>query len=76
LTSLVEFTEYRIRQTAFEKLVVEIGGRSEISGGEVAAVTRFLADRIGSDFEIEVKPCLEINWGENRKRDGFKCEVT
>src|SRR6476660_8709096 len=42
LTSLVNFAEYRIRQTGFEKLVVEIGGRSELSGDEIGAVTRFL----------------------------------
>ena len=32
LTSVVDFTECRIRQTDFEKLNVEIDGRSELSG--------------------------------------------
>lgn len=75
LTSLLNFTEYRIRQTGFEKLVVEIGGRSELSGDEIGAITRFLNDRVGQEFEIEIKACQEIDWGGNRKRDGFRCEV-
>ena len=75
LTSLVEFKEYRIRQTGFEKLVVEIGGRSELADAEISAVTKFLRDRVGQEFEVEMKACQEIDWGANRKKDGFKCEV-
>jgi phenylacetate-CoA ligase len=75
LTSLVNFTEYRIRQTDFEKLVVEIGGRTELSADESLAITKFLNDRVGQEFEIEIKARQQIDWGENRKRDGFRCEV-
>jgi phenylacetate-coenzyme A ligase PaaK-like adenylate-forming protein len=75
LTSLVSFTEYRIRQTGFEKLVVELGGRSELSGDEIAGITKYLTSRVGEEFEIEIKVSQEIDWGENRKRDGFRCEV-
>jgi len=75
LTSLVKFTEYRIRQTDFEKLVVEIGGRSELSSDEIGAIARFLKDRVGQEFEVTIHACPEINWGENRKKDAYRCEV-
>ena len=29
----------------------------------------------GQEFEIEIAACQEINWGDNRKREAFKCEL-
>jgi phenylacetate-coenzyme A ligase PaaK-like adenylate-forming protein len=75
LATLADFTEYRMRQTAFDKIVIEIGGRSELSSDEVAAVTSFLKQRAGEEFSIEVKPCSQIDWGKSRKRPGFRCEI-
>jgi len=75
LTSLVKFTEYRIRQTGFETLVVEIGGRSELSDDETGAVSKFLKDRVGQEFEVTIKACPQIDWGDNRKRDAYRCEI-
>ena len=75
LTSIVNFTEYRIRQTDFEKLKVEIGVRSELSDNECEAIRRFLKERVGQEFEIEITACQEINWGDDRKREAFKCEL-
>jgi hypothetical protein len=75
LAKLVEFTEYRIRQTGFTKIVMEVGGRSELRPGEVAAMTEFLQKRAGPEFEIEVRPCQEIDWGRSVKRLGFLSEV-
>jgi phenylacetate-coenzyme A ligase PaaK-like adenylate-forming protein len=75
LVGLAEFTEYRIRQTAFEKLVIEVGGRSQLSVEEVAAFTNFLRQRTGEEFGIEVRPCSQIDWGESRKKHGFRCEI-
>ena len=69
------FSEYRIRQTDFDRIVVEIGGRSELSTDEIAAITTFLKQRAGEEFSIEVKACPQIDWGESRKRPGFRCEV-
>ena len=75
LAALANFTEYRMRQTEFTKIVIEIGGRSELSAGETAALTTFLKARAGPEFEIEVKACEQIDWGESRKRHGFMSEV-
>jgi phenylacetate-coenzyme A ligase PaaK-like adenylate-forming protein len=75
LAALAELSEFRIRQTAFDKIVIEIGGRSELTAGEVGAVTAFLRERAGPEFDIEVKACRQIDWGQSRKRPGFRCEI-
>ena len=75
LQALADFTEYRMRQTALERIVIEFGGRSELSANEVALVGAFLKERAGQEFEIEVKACEQIDWGQSRKRPGFRCEI-
>jgi phenylacetate-CoA ligase len=75
LRARADFTEYRIRQTALDKIVIEFGGRRELNASEVAAVKTFLKERAGPEFEIEVKACEQIDWGQSRKRPGFRCEV-
>ena len=75
LAALADFTEYRMRQTAFDKIVIEFGGRSELKADELAAITTFLKVRTGPEFDIEVKACGEIDWGQSRKRLGFRCEI-
>ncbi len=75
LVTLVDYTEYRIRQTAYEKIVVEFGGRSELKPQEIAAVTSYLQERTGPEFEIEIKASKEIDWGQSRKRLPFRCEI-
>jgi phenylacetate-coenzyme A ligase PaaK-like adenylate-forming protein len=75
LTALARFTEFRMRQIAFEKIVIEIGGRSELKPDEVTALTRLLKDRAGPEFEIEVTPRETIDWQGSRKRPGFQCEI-
>jgi phenylacetate-CoA ligase len=75
LQALADFTEYRMRQTTFEKIVIEFGGRSELKVNEVAMIKAFLKERAGPEFEIEVKACEQIDWGQSRKKPGFRCEV-
>ena len=75
LAALADFTEYRMRQTEFTKIVIEIGGRSELSAGETSAIKSLLKGHAGPEFEIEVNAREEIDWGENRKRHAFKSEV-
>jgi len=75
LQALANFAEYRMRQTTFDRIVIEFGGRSELSANEVAGVKSFLKQRAGPDSEIEVKPCEQIDWGKSRKKPGFRCEV-
>jgi phenylacetate-CoA ligase len=75
LQALADFTEYRMRQTAFDKIVIDFGGRSELKADEVAMVKAFLKERAGPEFDIEVNACEQIDWGQSRKRPGFRCEI-
>jgi phenylacetate-coenzyme A ligase PaaK-like adenylate-forming protein len=75
LQALADFTEYRMRQTALDRIVIEFGGRSALEAGEVAAVKDFLKRRAGPEFDIEVKASEQIDWGQSRKRPGFRREV-
>ena len=75
LAALADFTEYRIRQTGFDKIVIEFGGRSELNGDEIAGVKSYLQGCTGPEFDIEVKACQEIDWGQSRKRPAFRCEI-
>jgi phenylacetate-coenzyme A ligase PaaK-like adenylate-forming protein len=61
LAALADFAEYRIRQTAFDKIVVELSGRSELKADEVTAITTFLQERAGPDFDIQIKVCEQID---------------
>ena len=75
LAALTDFSEYRMRQTAIDKIVVELGGRSELNADEVAAITTCLQGFTGPNFNFEVKACEQIDWGQSRKRPGFRCEI-
>jgi len=75
LKTLVDFTEYRIRQTAYDKIVIEFGGRSELKPQEIAAVSGYLQESAGPEFDIEIKASKEIDWGQSRKRLPFLCEI-
>jgi phenylacetate-coenzyme A ligase PaaK-like adenylate-forming protein len=75
LSAIANVPEFRIRQTALDKIVVEIGGRSELSADEIAALAAFIRERAGEEFEIEVKACKTIDWGQSRKRLSFRSEV-
>ena len=75
LIPLAEFTEFKIRQTALDKIVVEIGGRTELAPKEFEALHDLFKKRAGAEFTIDIRPCREIEWGEGRKWLGFRCEI-
>jgi phenylacetate-coenzyme A ligase PaaK-like adenylate-forming protein len=75
LTAIAEFSEYRMRQTAFDRIVIELGGRSELKAEEIAAVTALVQEQAGPEFDVEVKACERIDWGQSRKRPAFRCEI-
>jgi hypothetical protein len=42
---------------------------------QVDAIRSFFEGTRGQEFEIEITACQEISWGDNRKREAFKCEL-
>ena len=75
MTAIAPFDEFRIRQTAPGKLVVEIGGRESLSGAETASFMGLIASRASGGFDIEVRAVAAIDWGESVKRLGFHNEL-
>ena len=75
LKSIANFDEYRIRQVSLQKIVVEIGGRETLSSEEIAGFVKFVNERAGGRFEVEVRAVQEIAWGQNVKRLGFHNEL-
>ncbi len=75
MTAIAPFDEFRVRQTAEAKLVVEIGGRESLSAAETAAFIRLMKSHAGDGFDIEVRAVAAIDWGESVKRLGFHNEL-
>jgi phenylacetate-coenzyme A ligase PaaK-like adenylate-forming protein len=67
--------EYRIRQTALDKIVVEIGGRDSLTPKEESALVDLIKLHAGDVFNVEVIATPAIDWGRSVKRLGFKSEV-
>jgi phenylacetate-coenzyme A ligase PaaK-like adenylate-forming protein len=75
LREIVEYTEFRIRQPAFDTIVIELGGRETLTAEEVKKITAFLKARAGDEFKIDVVACSAIDWGSSAKKLSFRCEV-
>lgn len=72
---VVEFSEFRIRQVEMDRIVVEFGGREQLSADEVEKAIQFLKARTGDEFKIDVIARPAIDWGENIKRQSFRCDI-
>ena len=68
-------TDFRIRQTEIGKLVVEIGGRTDLNPDEHNTIMDMVRKQAGADFQVDVRPVPEIDWGGRTKRLGFTNEV-
>jgi len=75
MTAVAPFDEYRIRQTGFDKIVVEIGGRDALTPDEKAAFTALIKHHAGVHFDVDVVPTPRIDWGASVKRLGFINEI-
>ncbi len=75
LTQVAKFKEYRIRQIAFDTIVLEVGGRESLADGEVIGLRDVVEAHAGPGFRVEIKPVTEIDWGTSAKRLGFRCEI-
>jgi phenylacetate-CoA ligase len=73
---IVEMDEYRIRQTALDRVVVEIARSADLTEAErkgVLDLVRLHAD--DERIEIEIRRVDAIAWGDSRKKLGYRSEV-
>ena len=75
MMAIAAFDDYRIRQTGPATLVVEIGGRDDLTSAESAAFAALVKAQTGDGFEVVVKAMTQIDWGKNAKRLGFHNEL-
>jgi phenylacetate-coenzyme A ligase PaaK-like adenylate-forming protein len=75
MTAIAKFDDYRMRQTDFKKISVEIGGRDSLTPEETAGFVNLVKLHAGGEFEVDVKAVAQINWGQSIKRPGFRSEV-
>lgn len=74
-TAIAPLDEFRVRQTGYKTIVVEIGGRTSLSAEESRAFTDMIRRHAGEGFEVDVRAVPSIDWGKNTKRLGFISEV-
>jgi len=67
--------EWRVRQTALDKLIVEIVPLGEVTEKGILGLSNLIRSRSGPEFGIEVKVVDSIDWGASYKRMTFRCEI-
>ncbi len=67
--------EFRVRQTALDKMVVEIIPLAEVTEKAAEGIATLLRNRFGSEFDVDVRIVDHIDWGESYKRLMFRCEI-
>lgn len=75
IAKLPEFAEYRIRQTEIGKLVVEIGGRTNLNTNDQNTILDLVKKQAGNEFQVELRAVPEIDWRGSLKRLGFYNEL-
>ena len=70
-----ELNDYRIRQTDVGRLVVEIGGRTDLNPNEKNTIINLVKKQAGNEFQVELRAIPEIDWRGSVKRLGFYNEV-
>ena len=75
LLEAVQFSECRMRQTAIDTIVVDLGGRDSISEDEAARLRATIHAASDDVFQIEIRPVREIDWSDSPKRLLFVSEV-
>jgi hypothetical protein len=72
---ILSVKEWRMRQTAADKLVLEIVPFSDLGPLDSNNLGNVVRDYFGSEFSVDVVPLKSIDWGSGYKRLMFKCEI-
>jgi phenylacetate-coenzyme A ligase PaaK-like adenylate-forming protein len=67
--------EWRVRQTALDKLIFEVVPRSELTEDTTAKLINLMSNHSGPEFNVEIKVVDRIDWGAGYKRLAFRCEI-
>lgn len=75
MAEAIELDEYRIRQTTLTDIVVEIARERDLSAEECETVRSLVRKFSGDEFNIHILSVRNIDWGESKKRLGFRNEL-
>jgi phenylacetate-CoA ligase len=67
--------EWRVRQTALDKLIFEVVPRSELTENAIVQLANLFRNHSGPEFDVEIKVVSSIDWGTSYKRLVFRCEI-
>jgi phenylacetate-CoA ligase len=70
-----DISEYRIRQTELQTIVVELAAPEPLPAAKIDAFRELVRAYAGEGFDIEVRQVSEIDWGADTKRLGFRNEL-
>jgi phenylacetate-CoA ligase len=72
---VADITEFRIRQTELQKLVVELTAQDALPPSKIDACRQLIQTYAGEDFDVEITQVPKIDWGRDSKRLGFRNEL-
>ncbi len=75
ITHLAECTEFRVRQTDVNTIVLELGGCEHLNSEKRKAFAELIKSHSGGDFAVDVRPVKEIDWGQSAKHLAFRNEI-
>jgi phenylacetate-CoA ligase len=75
LKKVADFTEYRIRQTSLDTIVLDVAGCDKLTEDQHTCFIELIKNHAGYDFTVDVRTVKEIDWGQSVKRLGFRNEL-
>ena len=75
LLKIIQFDDYRIRQTAPDVIEVQLGGVNHLSDDQIKLLKNLFKEHAGEEFQVRIDAMKSIDWGNDTKRLGFRCDV-
>jgi phenylacetate-CoA ligase len=75
LMKVADFTEYCIRQTSLDTIVLDIAGCNQLTEDQYKSFIELIKNHADYDFTVDVRAVREIDWGHSVKRLGFRNEL-
>lgn len=75
LLEIVNLREYRIRQTGYTTIKIELCAQDEVTQCQRSRLIELLKRHCTDSFDVEVQVVKEIDWGSDRKRLGYRCDI-
>jgi phenylacetate-coenzyme A ligase PaaK-like adenylate-forming protein len=75
LLKIVQYDDYRIRQTALDVIDVELSGVDHLNDDQIKSLKKLFREHAGDEFQVRVNAINSIDWGDDTKRLGFRSEV-